>query len=54
MKTIYLVEYGSNFSVEDWEIICAFSTEEAAKAFKKSKGEISSSLYHITPVCLYD
>jgi len=52
MKTIYLVEYGSNFRPEDWEIICAFSMKEAAEAFKKSKGEISSSLYHITPVKL--
>ena len=54
MKTIYLVEYGSNFSTEAWEIICAFSTKEAAKAFKDSHGEISSNLYHITPVKLFN
>lgn len=54
MKIIFLVEYGSNYSGEDWEPVCAFSTEEAAKEFKESKGEISSNLYHITPIWLYN
>ena len=45
MKTVWIVEYGSNYSDDPWEIEGVFKTEALADAYIR-KSSLSPSLFH--------
>ena len=48
MKIIYIIEFGSSYSSEPWEIVGFCETEKEAQAFVSK--QLTQSLYHITKV----
>ena len=57
-KNAYIVEYGSNYSDDAWDILCVCSTEEKAKEFIESDLVAheyrSRRLYHIIGAPYFD
>lgn len=57
MKEVFVVEYGSFYDNDPWEIRGIFSSNELAEKYVLSKDKFSlpatnCSLYHITPYIL--
>lgn len=48
METIYLIEFGSSYSSDPWEIVGFCETEKEAKEFISK--QFCTSLYHCTEV----
>lgn len=58
-QNMYLVEYGSSYSNDAWDVLCICETNELAEEYiskdleEKSLPSNFSSLYHITEVPVY-
>lgn len=56
-QNMYLVEFGSSYSSDPWDVLCICETNELAEEYiskqVETKPHISSSLYHITEVPVY-
>lgn len=55
-QTMYLVEFGSSYSSDPWDVLCVCETNELAEEYISNQLEDKptiSSLYHITEVPVY-
>lgn len=56
-KNMYLVEFGSSYSTDPWDVLCVCETNELAEEYiskqLEAKSYNTSSLYHITEVPVY-
>lgn len=56
-KNMYLVEFGSSYSTDPWDVLCVCETNELAEEYiskqLEAKSYTTSSLYHITEVPVY-
>jgi hypothetical protein len=55
-QNMYLVEFGSSYSSDPWDVLCVCETNELAEEYISNQLEDKptvSSLYHITEVPVY-
>lgn len=56
-QNMYLIEFGSSYSSDPWDVLCVCETNELAEEYiskqLEAKPHTISSLYHITEVPVY-